>query len=150
MANSVQPVAVFNTHSYKPKLHLPPPGYSHSKLLFLPNYSTPSRAPSLSTCIDSGSDSKIAAPTQDVRDTKLHSEGSEGEMDTESPVITEELDGHTGDLIYPEAQLSREMSKALILSYASRHKLSYAALGDLLHLLSLHFPKSTTLPTGYR
>jgi len=106
--------------------------------------STPVGAPSPTTTIDS----EVVAPTLDVEDAELLSEASEDEMDTGSQTVSEEeSDSH---LIYPGAQLSQEMSIVLILSYASRHKLTYTALGDLLRLLSLHFPKSATLPAPYR
>ena len=47
---------------------------------------------------------------------------------------------NTHKLLYPGASITVEESILSVMKYALRHKTSYSALSDLLHLITLHLP----------
>ena len=52
-------------------------------------------------------------------------------------------------MLYPGAGLSQEMGMMLIMSLASKHKLTYSALADILKVICLHLP-ADSIPASYK
>ena len=53
-------------------------------------------------------------------------------------------------LLYPGAKISEDMGVALLMSMATKHKLSFSALADILKVLCMHIPAGTPVPTAYK
>ncbi len=71
-----------------------------------------------------------------------YSSSSEDEGDSQpSPAPT---------LLYEGAQISEEMGMMLVLSMATKHRLTLSALADILKVMSLHLPSGTPVPPSYK
>ena len=51
--------------------------------------------------------------------------------------------------LYPGAQITEETGAMLILSLATKHRLTHSAISDILRVASMHLPEGTN-PTFYR
>ena len=53
-------------------------------------------------------------------------------------------------LLYPGARITETMGLQLLHSLSMRHGLTRAAFGDILKVISLHFPAAHNIPHSYR
>ena len=83
---------------------------------------------------------QIESATEDVADA-IESEQGYGN-DRTSPT-------HLTSMLYPGAGMSQEMGMMLIMSLASKHKLTYSALADILKVICLHLP-ADSIPASYK
>ena len=56
----------------------------------------------------------------------------------------------THSLLYEGAQISEDMGMMLLMCLATKHKMSFSALADVLKVVCMHLPAGTSVPTAYK
>ena len=96
-----------------------------------------------------------ADPTESANEDDANQIESAG-GDVADPIESDQGYGNDGtsrtyltSMLYPGAELSQEMGMMLVMSLASKHKLTYSALADILKVICLHLP-ADSIPASYK
>ncbi len=96
----------------------------------------------------------VPDPTTDLitaeREFTVENEGGGAEELEASDDDESDVQSSCTPLLYEGAQISEEMGVGLLLSMATRHRLTMSALGDLLKLITMHLPSGVPVPQPYR
>ncbi len=95
----------------------------------------------IDSCGEENEESEFSEMEVDSDPESFDGDGTASSVEEEGGATTDSQPSHAPHpLLYEGAQITKEIGVKLLLSLATRHRLTLSALGDILKLVSVHLP----------